>query len=737
MSRTAPIINSFSKGELAPRLNGRTDLQHYFSAVETAENVLLMPAGGAEKTPGTHYVNRVKTIGQAARLINFEFSTTQAYTLLFNGGKMRVFKDRGQVLETAVNITGATQANPCVVTAVAHGYSNGDEVYIASVGGMTQLNGKYYLVANVTANTFELQTQDAVNVNSTSYGAYTSGGTVSRVYELAIPYAAADLAAIKWCQDDDLMYLFHPSYAQRKLTRSGHASWTLSTITYDANNWPGFRATNNTAITMTASAASGAITVTASSAFFTANHVGGHIRITTGYATITGYTSSTQVNATTVVNVGTGAQTDWAIGAWCAEYGYPSCGAFIEQRLAVAGTTSDPQGVWLSQTEQYDNFQTGSDDSDGMFYTIASNQVNAIKWAEPTTQLVLGTTGGPFNLGSGSNEAALTPTNVVVKQQTSYGCANIQAKKIGHLIYYAQFYGRRVREYGYNFNDDIYKASDITILSEHVTRSGVTEMTFQMSPYTVLWCVLANGQLATLTREADQEVYGWSRQYDASGTFENICVIPNPSGGYDEVWVVVKRNVGGQDVRYVEYFHEPFTQDTAQEDSFFVRSGLTYDGSPTSTVTGLDHLNGKTVNVLADGAPQNQKTVASGSITLDSAASVVHVGLPYTAKLKTLRLEAGSSNGTAQTKRKKIFDVFVRLWRTLGLNIGTGPSAVDEVVFRDTNMAMDTPPELFTGDKRVHFRAGWDRDGQIYIESSQPTPMTVLALIVNPMETSD
>lgn len=736
MAKASPIITNFSKGELSPRLQGRTDTTHYFNGAATLQNWVVFPQGGLDKTPGTMFVSRVKTDSQVVRLVPFEFSTTQAYVLEFNGGKMRVYKDRSAVLETALNITGATQANPCVVTSAGHGYSNGDEVYITGVVGMTQLNGKRYKVAGVTANTFELTDYSGTNINSTAYTAYSSGGTVARVYEITIPYAAADLSKIQWAQDDDLMYIVHPSYDVRKLTRSGHTSWTLSTVTWDTDHWPPFRATNvNTSLTMTASAASGAITITASSAFFTASMVGGYIRISTGYALITGYTSTTQVNATTQANVPTSAQTDWAIGAFSAQYGYPSCVTFFEQRLTFASTSGDPQSVWLSKVEEYENFKTGSNDDDGMLYTIASKKVNVIEWLEPLTQLVLGTSSGPFNLGSGSQDQPLTPSNVVVRQQSSYQCAEIPAVAIGNQIYYVQKNGRKIREYSYEFASDSFKAGDITIISEHITQSGIVEMAYQQNPNNVIWCVLTNGKICTLTREVDQQVYAWTKQV-TDGTYENIAVIPNPSGGYDEVWVVVKRNINGSDRRYVEYFVSPFTDDAAQEDAFFVHSGLTYDSTPATTISGLDHLEGESVTVFADGAVQNSKTVASGAITLDHSASVVQVGLSYSSILKTMPIEYGASNGTAQTKWKKIFDIFVRLYRTLGLKVGDA-TAQDEVPFRTTSDPMDDAPPLFTGDKRVKTNNGWDRDQQIYVVHDSPTPCTLLALILNPMETSE
>ena len=737
MAKTYPLITNFSKGEASPLLSGRVDFKDYYNSASTLQNWFVIPQGGVTKANGTKYLSRCRTDSEYARLIPFEFSTTQSYALEFNGGKMRVYKDSSAVLETAKNITGITQANPAVVTSNSHGFSNGDEVYITGVVGMTQVNGKRFRVANQTANTFELTDYSGANVNSTSYTAYSSGGTVARVYEITIPYTSADLSKLQFAQDDDIMYIVHPSYAPRKLTRSGHTSWTLSTITYDKDNWPPFMSANtNTTHTMHPSGATGSITVTSSTSFFTSGMVGGYLRVVGGYIEITGYTSGTVISGTVISTVLTTPQTDWSIGAFHTAYGFPSAVTFYEQRLAYASTSQAPQTTWLSQTERYEHFKTGTADSDGLLYVLATEKVCVIEWLFPSDRLILGTSYGPFNLGSGNDTEPLTPTNVVVrKAKSGYKCSEIMPVTGGDQLYYVQTYGRKIREYFYEFSSDAFKAQDITIISEHITSSGVVEMAYQQSPLNMIYCVLANGKMAVLTREADQQIFAWTK-LTTDGTFENICCIPNRTGGYDEVYVVVKRTIGGVSRRYVEVFTAPFTDDTAQEDAFFVHSGLTYDGTATSTVTGLDHLEGKSVTVYADGAYQNNKTVSGGSITLDHASSVVQVGLGYDSIIKLQPVEYGSANGSAQAKWKRITDIFIRFYRSLGCSVGI-ESIQDDVPFRSTNDPMDTAPPLFTGDKRVSFRGGWDRDQQIYIKHSLPAPCTILRILLHPIEVSE
>src|SRR3990167_10340 len=186
MPKASSIQTNLTAGELSPRMLGRVDVNKYANGAEQVQNFIVTPYGGAQRTPGTMFIGEVRSSAVAARLIPFQFSTSQTYMLELNNGKIRFYRNQGRIVETSVAITGVTQANPGVVTAVAHGYSNGEDVVIASVGGMTRLNGNVYRVANKTANTFELTNpQTGANVDTSSYGAYTSGGTVARIYEIA------------------------------------------------------------------------------------------------------------------------------------------------------------------------------------------------------------------------------------------------------------------------------------------------------------------------------------------------------------------------------------------------------------------------------------------------------------------------------------------------------------------------------------------------------------------------
>lgn len=223
------IQPSFSKGELAPALYGRVDTQAYQVGVRTGVNAVVHATGGLSNRAGTTFLAPVKDHSYAPSFIEFQFKTTDTYLLEFGDGYMRVLRNDVLLTEAAKNITGITKANPAVVTSNSHGYSNGDDVFIEGVVGMTEVNGRWFRVANVATNTFELTDQvDGTNINSSAYTTYSSGGTVARVYEIETPYAIADVPTIKYVQSADVMTLTHNLYPIYELSRTGHTNWTLT-----------------------------------------------------------------------------------------------------------------------------------------------------------------------------------------------------------------------------------------------------------------------------------------------------------------------------------------------------------------------------------------------------------------------------------------------------------------------------------------------------------------------------
>ena len=813
MARVAVQLTNFTGGELSPRLDGRNDLAKYSSGCKTLQNMVVYPHGSAARRPGTTFVAEVKTSSAFTRLIPFEFSTTQTYILEFGDLYIRFYKDDGAILESNKTITGITQANPGVVTSTAHGFSNGDTVVISGVVGMTQVNGKRFKVASVAANTFALQDIDGVNVNTTSYTAYSSGGIANRVYTLTTTYLTANLPTLKFAQSADVMYICHPDYSVKKLSRTGHTSWTITEVDFTDGPYLDDNTTTTT-FTMSAHTVGAGRTLTASAITgindntgFQTIDIGRLIRFKTGYAEITARTSTTVVTVEVLQDMTSStASTDWAMGAWSEYTGYPSCVSFYEQRLVFAGTEVQPQTLFFSKSGDYESMDENRGgtvaDDDAIIYTIASNQVNAIRFLSATRTLIVGTVGGEFSVSGGGTDDPVTPTNILIKKQSNHGCANIDGIPVGNVTLFLQRAKRKIRELAYNFDVDGYVAPDMTILAEHISESGIESMSYQQEPNQIIWCVRADGKLIGLTYQREQQVVAW-HQHTFGGAFgsdiamcESIATIPTDDKEY-QTWVVVKRTINGVTRRYVEYINEfDFDEEDNTEFNFldsqlkyagasttlnttintsassivltsatsFTTTGtvkidnelITYTGISTNTltgctratnsttaashtagvavyqvvnsVTGLDHLEGQSVSVLASGATHPDKTVASGSITLARFVNKVKVGLSYTSLLQTMRLDAGAQNGTSQSKTKRIFNIAIRLYESVGVEVGPDLDNMEAIPFRSSATLMDNAIPVFTGDKEVEFRGNYETDGFIYVRQTQPLPLTILSL---------
>jgi len=565
-------------------------------------------------------------------------------------------------------------------------------------------------------------------------GQILSGGSP---FEISTPYLTAELFDIKFAQSADVMYITHPNHQTRKLSRTGHTSWTLTVV--DFTNGP-YLDTNTSTTTITASAHTVGTgrTFTASASTFVSTDVDRLIRFRDGYAKVTGFTSATVVTVEIIKDTGsTSASTDWSLGAFSDTTGHPSCVSFFEQRLVFAATLSQPQTVFFSKSGDYENMDANIGgtvaDDDAIIYTIASNQVNAIRFMSACRTLIIGTAGGEFTVTGGGDNNAITPTNIMIKKQSNHGAANIDAVAVANATLFVQRAKRKIRELAYNFDVDGYTAPDLTILAEHVTEGGIIEMAYQEEPLAIIWCVRNDGELVALTYQREQQVVAWHRHVFA-GAFgsgnavcESVAVIPTEDSEY-ELYMIIKRTINGATKRYVEFLNT-FDFDESDNTSFnFLDSQLSYSGSSATTISGLSHLEGQEVSILADGATHPNKTVSSGSITLDRAATKVKVGLGYTSLLKTMRIDAGAQNGTSQAKTKRIYEVTARLYESVGVEIGPDLNNMERVPFRTSSDPMDQGIPPFTGDKEVEFRGDYDTDGFMIVRQTQPLPLTILSL---------
>jgi hypothetical protein len=463
---------------------------------------------------------------------------------------------------------------------------------------------------------------------------------------------------------------------------------------------------------------------------------------------ITGYTSTTVVTGEIIHNqmpasIIANGTAWWEEGAFSIYRGFPRCVTFFEQRLVLAATASDPQTVWGSRTGAFENFEDGPDDNDALTFTIASGLVDYIRWIIGGRLLSCGTASAEFAIAGTTNNDALTPTNVRAIPQTTFGSSGALPVRVGQIILYPQRQGdpdnasRKLREFAYQYENDQFASADLTVFSEHITGEGYEQIAYQVDPDSIVWARRSDGELAAVTYERDQQVVGW-HSHSIAGTaaeVENAAVIPGADG--DELWVQTTRTINSATVRYIEVLQPAFRPETDKEDAFVVDCGLTYEGDSTTTIGSLWHLEGETVDVLNNGAVERDKTVSNGAITLSVAGTKAHVGKRISAVMETLDLEAGAQGGTAQSRKAKLGDIFIRLYRSLGGTIGPDTTFQDDIEYRTPAAPMDDSPPLFSGLKRVEMPGGWrDDHGEdgtfgriIRIEHDDPLPFFVTGIV--------
>ena len=752
MAKASPLRSSFNAGELSPLMAGRPDVAKYANGCNLLENFIPAVQGPAVRRGGTRYVSEVKSSANRTWLARFEFNTTQAYVLEFGNQYIRFY---------------------------------------------------------------------------TQHGVLLSGGSP---YEISTPYAVADLTdstdgtfTLSMVQSGDVIYIAHPNYPTQKLSRFGNTNWTIADAPFI--NGP-FKTQNITrANTIYASASSGTITLTASTATFSAAMVGSFVylepadlsaikpwtagqeystnpvntlrrsdgktyKCTTsgtptsgkvwrtgpdkpihtygtesdgdassisgttcerqgldwlyvdsgyGYVKITAYTNSTTVTATVQGDwplpsgvVGSGNATfRWALAAFSGVEGYPSKVCFFRERLTLA----KGQQLYFSCAGDFENYASKDDSGQvvadrAIQVTISSDQVNTVQWLAPTQSLLIGTSGAEFACSENTTNEAFAPGNVKIEKQTSEGSRSVAPVGVGYSTLMVQRSGRKVKELSYNFQQNGYVSNDLSVLAEHITRGGILQTAWHKEPYVAMWAVRADGVLLGFTFNKEQDVLGWHRHIlGGSGIVESVCVIPAPDRTRDELWMIVKRTINGSTKRYVEYLEKEYQTGDAQADAFYVDSGATYSGSAATTISGLSYLEGKTVQVLVNGAAHPDCVVTSGAITLQIAATTAQVGLGFVSTLQTTRIDAGAADGTAQGKTKRINKVVIRFYNTLGAKAGPDANTLDQIEFRTGSSLMDSAPPLFTGDKLIEWPGGYDFDGYAMVRQDQPLPMTVVSIM--------
>lgn len=663
------LKTSFTGGEWAPSLYGRTDLQKYASACRTMKNFIIHPHGGASNRAGTQFIHEVKDSSAKTRLIPFQFSVTQSYILEFGNQYIRFYKDGGIILSGSVP------------------------------------------------------------------------------YEITTTYLTADIPLLKFVQSADVLYVTHPTYPPRKIGRTAHTSWTITTITFQASILPptglSCAGTGTNYVVTTISATTGEESIASSvedgaatnaltwSAVTDAEYYNIYKEISAGSGTYGWIGKANNRSFTEPVATITPDETKQpptGYNPFNATNKYPGCAMFHEQRLLFARTNTQPQTIWGSVTGSFEsmNKTSPSQDDDSYEYTINARQVNEIRFLLPLQELIVGTASGEWTMSAGSQQSAITPSAIQIKNQTYWGVSHLAPLTMGNSAIFIEGSGDMIRDLVYSLEADGYAGNSLTILANHLFEDKkIVDWCYQQHPDSIVWCVMDDGDLIGMTYYREQQVVGW-HHHETDGEFESIASI-STGEGVDEVYAIVKRTIGGATKRYVEKFAKRIT-DNDVEQCFFLDCALTYNSTPATTFSGLAHLEGKTVYAYADGSVYTGLTVTSGAVTLPVASSIVYIGLPYTCQIETLDFDMPTQTGnTIQDKLRNVRSVVLRLKNTRELFVGPSSDRLYEIPFRTTEL-WGEPTNLFSGDKEVFIDSGDGRSTRVIIQTNNPVPITVLSL---------
>ena len=682
---------SFTGGELAPSLYARIDLAKYRTGAKQIYNFVVQPHGGVRRRGGMEFVGEVKDSAQATRIVPFEASTDDTYILEFGHLYMRVYRN----------------------------------------------------------------------------GILVMTGPVA--YEMTTPYVSTELRRLVFEQANDILTVTHPGYEPREIARYDHDDWQITTLNFA----PTF-------------ASPGTITVTPQTNYtqapdFTQSGDSGYMPETHIYTVTavddTGQESAPATESSTLndlryqanLNVVTWpAVTDAAFynvyrkkdGIWglvgttpstllsftdknyvpdvsqtppsskdpfTGTGRFPRASAFYQQRRIMGGTIRRPQTTWATQSAAINNMSKSSParDSDALEFTIAAKMLQKIRYYLGLQDLIIFTENGEWRV-KGGQDGVMTPSSIDPKPQSFFGIGDVPPLIVGDAVLFVRKDGKQVRDLGYKYETDSYTGSDLSVLSAHLFKNRtVLDWSYAQYPDSVIWCVMSDGLLCSLTYMREHEVWGWS-QHATDGVVENVAVVRED--GLDALYLVVRRLIGGVWRRYIERIRAGRADSRVA--AFYVDCGLSYVGGPEiQTITNLQHLEGKTIVGVADGAVvgmDESLVVNAGKITLPRPATVIHLGLPYESKLQSLTLTPSDESAIGRSKATGRVNVHVE--GTSGIEVGTRFDNMNEHKARSFE-PYSTAPELKTEILQIAAPDTFKKNGgEICVRQRYPLPTTILAL---------
>lgn len=762
---TKHLLRSFAGGEITPELAGRLDLVKYQTGLSLCRNFITLPHGPAVRRPGFEFVRAAGNSAQPVRLIPFTFSASQTAVVEFGHEYIRFHIDGATLLDPGTGL-------PYQISSPYQGADLFDLHYAQSADVITITHPGYATreLSRLSATSWALTTVSfapsgdvptgvtatptvAQNQNLTGQKYVVTAVQADGVTE-SLPSAAASATnnltlagnfnTIEWTGANGAsrynVYKLRGGvygYIGQVPATTGASPKTISTATTygDGEGWFGSKRVRIVTTTAHGYTTGNRVLVEGTT------HFDGVFSITVENTTTFTYalksslllsasSGTTSIPALSLVDDNVQADTTQSppediIALNSGAGDYPSATVYHEQRRWFAGTNIKPQVLWGTRTGTETNLTSSvpTREADAMELRVASSQYNQIRHLVALSDLIAFTAGGEFRIYA-DGAPAITPTSVSIKPQGYAGASNVQPVVTTGSILYVQAQGSRIRELSYSWEANAYRTTDASIMAPHRFNGyTVKDLAYARAPDSITWAVRNDGVLLGLTYVPDQQVYGW-HAHDTDGAFESICVVPEDNE--DVLYAVVRRTIGGSQLRYIERLRSRIF--TAQADAFFVDSGLTYSGTPVTTLSGLAHLNGKTVDILADGAVHPRRTVTAGSITLDYAASKIHVGLPITADLRTLPLVIEGAQAAGQGTIKNVSKVHLRVAQSSVVKAGPDFTRLREYPARAVTDPYGSPPALRDGELSLSVDPSWNTDAAVSIRQDLPLPLSVLSM---------
>ena len=738
------IQRNFAAGELAPVLHARADTVKYATGLRTCRNFMVRKEGGVSNRPGLPFVGKAKSGASGLiKLYRWVFTAADDSFLIEAGDEYFRFYQNGARVELVIADLPAW--GDSIVYVVGDLVQHDDIAYYCILGHTNQ----------EPPDTTYWYPLDADAADATL-----------AIYEIPTPYTAGSFDSpgpLRFAQSGAVITITHPGYAPaelQNLTAGGDPRWVLvSPVLTDPEidppdhfNWtpgiPGPSGGHTLAYVVTAateetyeeslptepvSIADVGMPTELTPDVLTWDAVAGAAEY---YVYMDPYGNGTfgfigvATGQTTFNNPGLAPDFENTppiprSALFTGTNNFPEMSTFYQQRRLYGYTHNKPSTVWASRTGFRNNFTIRSpiQDDDAVTFTPATNDLAVLRHLVQLKRLVILMDTGEWVV-RGDSDGVLTPTAISLDQEGYAGASRAFPAIVGNRVLFVQARGSVVRDLTFSSDIALVDTRDLTIYASHLVNGfTITRLDFQQVPHSVVWAVRSDGVLLGLTYLPEQDIWGWHRHDTANGLVEDICVVPE--GDADVLYVVVKRTILGETVRYIERLadREIDAADVAHT-AQFLDSMLTYDDAATTDIDGLDHLEGESVMALADGLVQGPFTVSGGAITLDTAASLVHVGLAVTAELETLDLDVQGS--TVRDKRKRVQGVSLLIERS-AYGFEGGP---DREHLTPQRPDFWKPTTGVVSERiEMNITTRWREDGRVVIRQTSPLPLTVLAVM--------